>query len=82
MVIGCVWQVPLMAALPSARAAMDAHRGVAAVAEQGLRFLHNLSCADANRVRWTQCWLCGLFPVHLEMRRGVLCPSRVPCERL
>ena len=82
MVIGCV-QVPLMALLPSAQAAMDAHRGVAAVAEYGLCFLENLAVlarADANRVRWTQCRLCGLFPVHSEMRRGVLGPSRVPCD--
>ncbi len=68
MAIGCV-QVPLMAALLSARAAMDAHRGVAAVAKHGLYFLSNLACADANRVRWTQCRLCGLFPVHLDMSR-------------
>ncbi len=66
MVIGFV-QVPLMAALPSARAAMDAHRGVAAVAKTGLHVLWNLAYADANRVRWTQCWLCGLFPVRLDM---------------
>ncbi len=66
MVIGCV-QVALMAALPSARAAMDAHRGVVAVAKTGLCFLSNLACADANIVRWTQCWLCGLFPVRLDM---------------
>jgi hypothetical protein len=79
MVIGCV-QVPLTAALPSARAAMDAHRGVAVVAKYGLCFLSNLACAAANMVRWTQCWLCGLFPVHLEMRRGVLCPFCVPCD--
>ncbi len=79
MVIGCV-QVPLMAALPSARAAMDAHRGVAAVAEYGLCFLSNLASADANMVRWMQGWLCGLFPVHSEMRHCVLCPSHVPCD--
>ncbi len=71
-----------MAALPSARAAMDAHRGVVAVAKNGLCFLSNLACVDANMVRWMQCWLCELFPVHSEMRRGSLCPSRVPCERL
>ncbi len=59
-----MYQVPLMAALPSARAAMDAHRGVAAVAKYGLGFLANLSIADANKVRWR---LCGLFPMHLEM---------------
>ncbi len=69
-----------MAALPSAQAALDAHRGVAAVAEHGLCLLVNLAIADVNRVRWTQCWLCGLFPVHLEMRRCVLCPSCVPCD--
>ena len=45
-------QVPLMAALPTAQAAMDAHRGVAAVAEQGLGFLKNLAFSVANRVRW------------------------------
>ena len=44
-----------MAVLPSARAAMDAHRGVAAVAEEGLRLLANLACAEPNEVRWTQC---------------------------
>jgi hypothetical protein len=40
-----------MVALPAARAAMDAHRGVAIVAEYGMSFLSNLSRADANRVR-------------------------------
>ncbi len=39
-----------MAALLCAQATMDAHRGVATVAEQGLRFLDNLSDADANLV--------------------------------
>ena len=47
----CV-QVPLMAALPTAQAAMDAHRGVAAVADRGLALLCNLSVAEANRVSW------------------------------
>ena len=41
-----------MVALPTAQAAMDAHRGVAAVAEQGLGFLWNLAVAQANKVRW------------------------------
>ena len=41
-----------MVALPTAQAAMDAHRGVAAVAEQGLAFLGNLAIAEANRVSW------------------------------
>ena len=41
-----------MAALPTAQAAMDAHRGVAAVAEQGLGFLTNLAVAEANMVSW------------------------------
>ena len=39
-----------MEVLPAAQAAMVAHRGVAAVAEQGLGFLCNLSVAEANRV--------------------------------
>ncbi len=39
-----------MAALPAAQAAMDAHRGVVAVAEQGLAFLRKLSVAEANQV--------------------------------
>jgi hypothetical protein len=51
-------QVPLMAALPAAEAAMDAHRGVAAVAEQGLGFMRSLSIADANKVSW---WAVGVF---------------------
>jgi hypothetical protein len=46
-----VVQVALMGALSSAVAAMDAHRGLAAVAEQGLGFLRNLSVADTNLVR-------------------------------
>ena len=50
MVICCV-QVPLMAALPFAQVALDAHRGVAAVAEHGLGFFWNLSFADVNKVR-------------------------------
>ena len=49
----CVWQIPLMAALPATRAALEAHRDVSAVAEHGLGFLMNLATAEANRVRWT-----------------------------
>ena len=45
-----VVQVALMGLVSSAVAAMDAHRGVAAVAEHGLCFLRCLSIADANRV--------------------------------
>ncbi len=45
-----VVQAALMGVVSSAVAAMDAHRGVPAVAEQGLRFLRNLSVAEANRV--------------------------------
>jgi hypothetical protein len=45
-------QVLLMAALRTAQAAMDAHRGVAAVAEQGLGFLRSLDVAEANKVMW------------------------------
>ncbi len=44
-------QVPLMAEVPRARAALDAHVGVAGVAEAGLRFLRNLAVAEANKVR-------------------------------
>ncbi len=47
----CVVQVPLMAELPRARAALDAHVGVAGVAEVGLGFLWNLADAEANKVR-------------------------------
>ncbi len=54
IMLRCV-QVSLMAALPCAQAAMDAHRGVAAVAEHGLRFLMSLSAAEANRVSWWAC---------------------------
>jgi hypothetical protein len=41
-------QVPLMATLPTVQATLDAHRGVAAVAEHGLYFLRILSLSDAN----------------------------------
>ena len=51
LVRGCV-QMPLMAALPTAQAALDAHRAFADVAEQGLAFLGNLAIAEANRVSW------------------------------
>jgi hypothetical protein len=44
-------QVPVMVGLPSALAAMDAHRTVAAVAQHGLGFLWGLSAAEANKVR-------------------------------
>jgi hypothetical protein len=44
-------QVPLMAEVPRARAALDAHVGVAGVAEQGLWFLRNLAVVEANKVR-------------------------------
>ncbi len=40
----------MMRVVDSAVAAMDAHRGVAAVAEHGLCFLRNVSLADSNRV--------------------------------
>ena len=54
--VRCCVQVPLMAALSTAQSAMDAHRGVAAVAEHGLCFLRNLSLVEANRVSWWACW--------------------------
>ena len=40
-----------MSAVPSAVAALDGHRGVALVAENGLGFLMNQSLAAENRVR-------------------------------
>jgi hypothetical protein len=54
--VRCCVQVPLMAALPCAQAAMDAHRRLAAVAENGLGFLENLSTAEANKVSWWACF--------------------------
>jgi hypothetical protein len=56
VLVFCCVKVPLMAALPTAQAAMDAHRGVAAVAEQGLGFLCDLSVAEANKVIWLVCF--------------------------
>ncbi len=44
----CTAQVPLMAEVPRARAALDAHVGVAVVAEAGLAFFANLASAEAN----------------------------------
>jgi hypothetical protein len=41
----------LMRVVDSAVAAMDAHRGVAAVAEIGLGFLRHMSIPEPNRVR-------------------------------
>ena len=54
----CVWgrgQVPLMGALDSIVGALEAHRGVASVAEAGLKCLWKLSYAEANRVRRIGC---------------------------
>jgi hypothetical protein len=60
-------QVLLMEVVRSAVVAMDAHRGVAAVVELGLRFLSNLSLKETNRVRKVDngrragrmgCWVC------------------------
>ncbi len=41
----------MMRVVDSAVAAMDAHRGVAAVAEHGLAFLRAMSISEPNRVR-------------------------------
>ena len=46
-----VLQVALMSAVPSAVAALDGHRGMAVVAENGLGFLTNQSLAAENKVR-------------------------------
>ncbi len=51
----CMVQVPLMAEVPRARAALDAHVGVAGVAEAGLGFLMNLAAVEANAVRPRVC---------------------------
>ncbi len=48
--VACMVQVQLMAEVPRARAALDAHVGVAGVAEAGLRFLKSLAVAQANKV--------------------------------
>ena len=53
--VACTAQVPLMAEVLRARAALDAHVGVAGVAEQGLWFLWNLAVAQANKVRPRVC---------------------------
>ena len=50
-------QVPLMEVLGSAVGALDARRGVARVAENGLRFLTNLAFATENEVSTT--WFGG-----------------------
>ena len=47
--------MPLMAEVRRARAALDAHVGVAGVAEAGLGFLWSLAVAEANRVRPRVC---------------------------
>ncbi len=60
-----------MVALLSARAAMDTHRGVAAVAEEALGFLSSQAWADANKVRRVLCSLCGLLPVHFVSMTSV-----------
>jgi len=46
-----VFQVALMSSVPSAMAALDGHRGVAVVAENGLCFLMSQSLAAENKVR-------------------------------
>jgi len=42
----------LISAVPITMAALDGHRGVAAVVEHALVFLKNLSAAAENRARW------------------------------
>ncbi len=74
-------QVPLMVALPEAVAALGTHRGLAAVAKNGLCFLANLSRADANKVSWAQSWLCGLSLMHFAMSSCYV-PSQALSERL
>ncbi len=59
----CIAQVPLMAEVPRARAALDAHVGVAGVAEAGLGLLLCLEVAEANRVRPRVCVSVGVWVV-------------------
>ncbi len=47
-IVVCMVQVPLMAEVPRARAALDAHVGEAGVARAGLAFLYYLSDVAAN----------------------------------
>jgi hypothetical protein len=57
----CVWgrgQARLMDVLDSIVGALEAHRGVASMAEAGLSCLVNLSAADVNKVRWIGSGLC------------------------
>ncbi len=64
--VGCSWvrrrlcvrgrgQVPLIGALDSIVGALEAHRGVASMAEAGLKCLLKLSLAEANLVRRIGC---------------------------
>ncbi len=54
-VVVCMVQVPLMAEVPRARAALDAHVGDAGVALQGLWLLRTLAVAEASQVRPRVC---------------------------
>ena len=80
--VRCCVQVPLMAAMPTVEAAMDAHRGVSAVAEQGLSFLRNLSVAEANKVSWRahlgQHW-CAPLCILARMHACPVRPALVRC---
>jgi hypothetical protein len=49
-VVGVWVQVALMDVVPSAVAALDAHRGIKEVAECGLILLQYLACASDNKV--------------------------------
>jgi hypothetical protein len=51
-------QVPLMDVLGSAVGALDAHRGVAGVASNGLWFLAALAIASENKVSATRGFSC------------------------
>ncbi len=73
-------QVPLMGVVSSAVAAMDAHRGVSAVAEHGVCFLRNLAVVDGTEVRcggvwglWRHRWLA----THVTGARWAACGRRV-----
>ena len=69
-----------MAALPAAQVALDAHRGVADVAEQGLAFLRNLSVAEASKVSWWACLFRSAL-AHL-LASSLACMPSAPSARV
>jgi hypothetical protein len=76
--VGCVrvWergQARLMDVLDSIVGALEAHRGVASVAEAGLSCMWKLSFAEANRVRRIGCLRARAALMGRGGRRGQAC---------